>query len=357
MNKIKDIRIDYHYNKNVSELENINQYLENLFNYNKINLGKLHEKNKVLEDKNIAPGLYRKVNLGSNNDIINNILNIYLNLTGNIPIINTLLFCNKDSSIENIQAFLYRAIFCNQPVLFAISNLECLELSTIKNIITIIKSLYKQKKNRIINSYLLFLYEKTESGLARFLEKLIPEKNSLDNSFLEKPKNKFETFENVTLYSADFSGFGKTTEIKYKVKDKKGNYFYLPIGGTFTRDYVINNLLNLNIDLKQGKMNYLHLDLSETDNDDLMVEILFKILILRCIDSKKNIYYLGNDINIMIEIPKGFYKFNEKYKLLNLFHNIHIKKLYPLRLEENIEFIRDSPISIVAEVLDLYDKT
>ena len=356
LNKIKDIRIDYHYNKNVSELENINQYLENLFNYNKINLDKLYEKNKVLEDKNIAPGLYRKVNLGSNNDIINNILNIYLNLTGNIPIINTLLFCNKDSSIENIQAFLYRAIFCNQPVLFAISNLECLELSTIKNIITIIKSLYKQKKNRIINSYLLFLYEKTESGLARFLEKLIPEKNSLDNSFLEKPKNKFETFENVTLYSADFSGFGKTTEIKYKVKDKKGNYFYLPIGGTFTRDYVINNLLNLNIDLKQGKMNYLHLDLSETDNDDLMVEILFKILILRCIDSKKNIYYLGNDINIMIEIPKGFYKFNEKYKLLNLFHNIHIKKLYPLRLEENIKFIRDSPISIVAEVLDLYDK-
>ena len=356
LNQIKNIKIVYQYNKNINELGNINQYLENLFNYNNINFDKLFEKNKVLEDKNIAPGFYRKVNLGSINDTINNILNIYLNLTNNIPTINTLLVCNKDTSIENIHAFLYRAIFCNQPILFAITNIECLELSNIKSIITIIKSLYKEKRNKLINSYLLFLYEKTESGLARFLEKLIPEKNSLDNSFLEKPKNTFEEFEKIHLYSADFSGFGKTTEIKYKVKEKKGNYFYLPIGGTFTRDYVIKNLLNLNIDLKKGKMNYLHLDLSETDNDDLMVEILFKILILRYIDSKKNIYYLGKDIHIMIEIPKGFYKFDEKYKLLNLFHNIHIKNLFPLRLEENVEFIKDSPISIVAEVLDLYDK-
>ena len=87
-----------------------------------------------------------------------------------------------------------------------------------------------------------------------------------------------------------------------------------------------------------------------------MTEILFKLIVLKYIDSKRNIYYLGYDLNLMIELPKSFYNFNEKYKILNLFNNIQIKELKPLRLEEDIKYIKDSPISIVAEVLDLYDK-
>ena len=286
----------------------------------------------------------------------NTILNIYLNLTNNIPTVNTLLICNKDTSIENIRAFLYRAILCEKPILFVISNIECLELSNIKNVINDLKILYKTKKNKKINSYLIILYEKVESGFARFLERLIPDKNILNNSYLKLPDQKGYLFNNIKLYSADFSGYGKTTEIKNEVKNKKGNYYYLPIGGTLTRDFIINNLEKLKINLKNGNKNYLHLDLSETDNEDLMSEILFKLLILRSVDSKRKIFYLGYDINILIEIPKGFYKFNDKYKLLNRFENIHITKLRPLRLEENIKYIKDSPISIVAEVLDLYDK-
>ena len=109
------------------------------------------------------------------------------------------------------------------------------------------------------------------------------------------------------------------------------------------------------MDLKQGKKNYLHLDLSETDNDDLLTEILFKLLILKFIDSKRNIYYLGYDLNIMIEIPKVYYNFNEKYTILKLFNNIYIDNLRPLRLEEGVKYIKDSPISIVAEVLEIYE--
>ena len=99
----------------------------------------------------------------------------------------------------------------------------------------------------------------------------------------------------------------------------------------------------------------MHIDLSETDNDDLMNEILFKLLILRFIDSNDNIFYLGNDIHIIIEIPRGFIDFEEKYKILKLFKKIYFEKLNPLRLEENAVYIRDSPISIVAEVLYLYE--
>ena len=70
-------------------------------------------------------------------------------------------------------------------------------------------------------------------------------------------------------------------------------------------------------------------------------------------DSKEKIFYLGNDIKIILEISNNFFGFEEKFKILTLFKKIYIDKLNPLRLEENIRYIKDSPISIVAEVLSL----
>ena len=354
LNKIKNIQIQYDYNNELNEIENINKYLEKLFGSNNVNLNEIYQKNSVLAESNLAPGLYRKVKFGNNCDLIINILNIYLNLTDNVPIIDTLLICNEDTTIERIKAFLYRAIFCDKPVLFVIANMECLDLSITQSFIKTLKFLYKYKKT-IINSYILFIYEKVDSGLARDITKLIPEKNLLNDSFLKKYNKKNEIFSNIDLYSSKFSGFGKTTEIIYSVKNKGGQYYYLPIGGSFTRNYVINNLKNLKIDLKNAKNCYLHLDLSDTDNDDLLNEILFNLTILRCLDSNEELYYLGNDIHLMIEIPKGYVEFDKKYKLLGLFNKIYIDKLRPLRLEENVDRIKNSPISIVAEVLSLYD--
>ena len=214
--------------------------------------------------------------------------------------------------------------------------MEWLELSIIQELIELLKTIY-EFKNKKINSYVLFFYEKIDSGLVRELEKIIPENNILSNYFLQKPENKNKELEKIDLYSSIYSGYGKTTEIKYYVKDKKGDYKYLPLGGSFSRDYVIKNLNNLNINLQKIKNIYLHLDLSETDNDDLMNEILFKLIILRCLDSNEKIYYLGHDINIIIEIPKGFVIFDEKYQILNLFKKHYIEKLCPLRLEEGVK--------------------
>ena len=353
MNNINNPKINFDFNENINELENINLYLDKLFNEYKINIKNIYNKNKVFPELNIKPGLYRKTKVGDNNDLIDNILTIYQNLTGNIPIINTLLLCNEDTSIEKIEAFLNRALLYEEPALFVLSNMECLELSTKTELTNKLKTIYEYKKNKI-NSIVLFLYEKVDSGLVRDLEKLIPERNIFNNIFLKKPEKKNEELAKIDLYSSIYSGYGKTTEIKYKVKNNKGEYKYLPIGGCFNRDYVINNLNNLKLNFQNAKNIYLHLDLSETDNDDLMNEILFKLVILRFLDSNENLFYLGHDIHIIIEIPKGFVEFDKKYKLLNLFNKIYIDKLCPLRLKEDAKMIGESEIAIVAEVLTYY---
>ena len=162
-NKIKRFKKLYKYNNKLGTIQNINEYLKILFNENEFNLDKIYEINRVLENSYILPGLYRKVKIGNNSDLMNTILNVYLNLTGNVPIINTLLICNEETNIEKIKAFLYRAIFCDKPILFLITNMECLELSITQKLIKNVKSLYKLRNNKI-NSYLLFIYEKVNSG-------------------------------------------------------------------------------------------------------------------------------------------------------------------------------------------------
>ena len=282
-NKIKRFIQLYKYDNKLDTIGNINEFLKTLFNANGFNINKIYEINRVLENSYMLPGLYRKVKIGDNSELMNSIINIYINLTGNAPIINTLLICNEETNIERIKSFLYRAIFCDEPILFLIANMECLELSITQNIIKTLKYLYKLK-NKKINSYILFLYEKVDSGLVREIEKLIPEKNILNNYFLREFKRSIDIFKNTEIYSSKFAGYGKTTEIKYKIKEKRGKYYYLPIGGSFTRQFILKNLENLSINLEMAKQSYIHIDLSESDNDDLMNEILFKLMILRFLD-------------------------------------------------------------------------
>ena len=121
------------------------------------------------------------------------------------------------------------------------------------------------------------------------------------------------------------------------------------------KNYCLNNTHHIMSNkTKDSKNICLHIDLSSTENDELMQESLFKILILRYMNSSHKLYYLGYDINIIVEIPIGFIDFMKKFRILQLFKNIHIDKLIPLILEKNIKIISNSPISIVVEILTYY---
>ena len=352
MDKIKNFNVDYVYDIENNVFQNINQYLDQLFKINRISLDDIYKYNKVKEQIDLEPGLYRKVKSYSYN--INIFLNVYLNMTGNLPIINTMLICNEETSNEKIYAILFRALFCDKPVLFLITHLERLQLEAMEYFTKTLKILYK-KRNYNINSYILFFYEKNNNDISKTIESIIPYNHILNDSFIFPRKEKIKEFQNIEVYTSKFGGFGKTTEIKYQIKSLGGNYYYLPISGTISRKDIINNLEDLKLDLNKGKLAFLHIDLFGANNEDLMNEILFKLIILRYLDSRETIFYLGNDIRLIIELQNGFFELDKKYKILNLFKRIHIDKLGPLRLEENIKLINDSPILIVAEVLSLYD--
>ena len=354
LNQIKSFKVKFKYDETKDNIENINNYLEQLFSLNNVDINDILKKNLVLPESHLSPDLYKYEKKFSNSELILNIINIYINITGNTPISDTLLICNEETPFEKILSFLFRAIHCKDKILFTLANLECLELSITQNIIYNIKYLFN-RQNRTINSVLLIIFQEKNSGIGRELKKIISDKKILNSYFCKEPSIMTSVFRETELYSSKYAGYGKSTEIKNKIKDRNGIYNYLPIGGSFTRDYIIQNLSKLNLKFNAFKQNYLHIDLSEPESDDLMDEILFKLLILRCIDSKEKVYYLGNNIKIFIEIPSGFIDFKEKYRILNLFKKTHIQSLPPLRLEEGAFLLCQSPISIVAETLYFYE--
>ena len=70
--------------------------------------------------------------------------------------------------------------------------------------------------------------KKNNSDLSRDIEKLIPEKNPLRDDIFQIKEAK-NIFDEIELYSSKYAIYGKTTEIKYKVKGKNEKYFYLPM--------------------------------------------------------------------------------------------------------------------------------
>ena len=126
---------------------------------------------KVLEVNNLTleniykPSLINQNNLKNNIGIFTyvcekpekNLFQIYKFLTGNNPIAQNILLCNKMTSNEEITAFLYRAILCDYNSCFIVAGLELLETEKKTTILDILNNFF-QRGNEKINSCLIFLY-------------------------------------------------------------------------------------------------------------------------------------------------------------------------------------------------------
>ena len=325
-------------------LDGINTFLNNCLNLNKLNLENIFEKNII---KNKKKGIYRA-------PIIDNIyiylIKLYIKLTGNIPLSNTVLVCNEFTKTEEIKAFLYLSTNCDYNILFCILGIEKMDLETKLKLLKLIKKLGNNK----INSCLIILYDK-DGDMNDHLCNIISNDKMifLGREELENIKYKNKDFE---IFSSKNTGYGKSMKIKEKIiKIERKNYIYFPLGGEFNREEIIKRLINLNLPQNSLKDYAIHLDLNETYLFNLLEEILFKILFLKKLDINEYIFYFGNDLEIKIELPNSFFKYSDKFPLLTLFKNIDIKELPPL-LKEKITTIGESEIQIVANTLKMYEK-
>lgn len=169
---------DYINNSNIyldNIFENISKYLNSLFQNNGLSL-KNHYKNMRIFTKEDYKGIYQIQSLSGTME--NDILKIFLKLTGRLPVAQNILIINNDSLYEEIQSFLYRAIFCQYNILFIVEINETLQDNHKKNIDFLINKIFNEKKkkynqenvgvdknmtNEYIDSCIIFIYKENES--------------------------------------------------------------------------------------------------------------------------------------------------------------------------------------------------
>ena len=340
-NDISNFSYKWHENVYEDMIENIERFLNEILKQKdeKFNIENIYK--ETLVKKKDKGNKYKGLYLYLCDKLEKDLFQIYKYLTENNPVAQTVLLCNKETTNEELTCFLYRAILCEYNSCFIIGGIELLEFDKKSKLLELLNRLYADN-NENITSCLIILYTTRTSEIYKSLDSL------KYRNILDIKKEDFENLKiisNVDIITSDFSGVGKSTQIKLSVEKEKKKYIYFPLGGVFKREDIVIRLKNLKISTDS----VLHLDLYDTDQTDLMMEFLFSILITKLYGQNEDIFYFLTEIDIKIEIPNGFIDFLQKFPILTLFHitKLSINSLAPLIVENDV----NSNVQIVANYL------
>ena len=336
----ENYKVEYKVNDKKDMYWNIENYLKTIFK--NLDLEEINEKcNKI--SKKDGDKDYNGIYCFQPHNLQKNVLQLYKYLTKSIPKAQYILFCNKETTSEELTAFLYRALLCKLHSCFIIAGIELLPIKEKTTFQSIFKKLYENNETKM-KSCLVIAYMNTEADIVKYIHTLKKKffkniLNDLDN------QNMDEVNKNVEIINSDKSGVGKSTHIKTKIKELGKEYIYFPLGGVFTRKEVLNRLKKLNHN-KSLKNSIIHLDLYDTEKIDLTMEFLFSILITKIYGQNDDIFYLPEEIPIMIEIPNGFIDYMKKFPILDIFKKttLEIENLAPLIVPKDIK----SNVQVVA---------
>ena len=371
--------------------KNISNYVLDLFKCNNLSLEKHYEKMEIKKNnnENKLKGIY--IYESQSESMEEDILQIFLDKIGRLPIAQNILITNKETSYEEMQAFLNRAILCRYNALFVIEINESFseyqqrylnrfidKLLSFKN--ESYTKLYKKAANNknpseYMDSCLVFVCnEKTKSALnyikkaittplfrLKRLHRLNTSIFNIDNNLnvsindnantantsinsLNKSMNisREELSENIHVIKSEICGLGKTEKIKKEIKEKGKEYVHFPVGGNITRNILYKKLKSIldkikNIKALEEKDVAIHLDLYDNNEASILNEFLFSFLITKFYSNSENIIYIPKYIEIFIEIPNCFEDFLSKYTILKSFEieNIELDKKPELDLPDD----------------------
>jgi len=288
-----------------SNINDCEKYISELFRINDLSFEKIYSQT-IIKKKDKYQGFFTF----KCEKLETNLYQVHKHLTGNSPIAQNVLFCNKDTYNEEIFTFIYRAVKCEYNSCFIIAGVEYLEYEQTLYMIDLFDSVFEKENN--IKSCIIFLYTNNNAEICMNVElKKYKQFLEIDDSY----KNEKYEGNDIEIISSDKSGVGKSTQIRKSMENEGKKWKYFPFGGVLKREEIINRLMKFEVD----ENCVVHLDLYDTDNIYLMNEFLLSFLILRYYGKDENIFYLSKKIKVKIEIPNTFINFIEKFPILTLF--------------------------------------
>ena len=105
------------------------------------------------------------------NTLQKSILQIYNYLTDKNPQAQYILFCNKETTTEELTAFLYRAIKCDWKSCFIISGIEFLQFKQKTAFLSLLFELYTNNENKM-KSCLIIAFLDIEADIIKSIFQL-----------------------------------------------------------------------------------------------------------------------------------------------------------------------------------------
>ena len=314
-------------------IQNIKQYIGRQMAKNKLNFKKIIEHNQINEiNYKNKGGIYFYL---QEQYLEYQLLVLFYNMTGNFPSNNNLLICSKDTSFEEIQSILNRAIYFENNNLFVIAKCEELNINQKRKFLNELKSKISQP-NFNIKNILIINFSENDPDFHKEISKL-----KIINSFdllKVKPRPKMnEKAKNVEIVESTGCGFGKSAYIL----NNKNKIIYFPLGGDLNKKYLVERIEKEICDNPyQGKY-ILYINLSQTEDIDILKEFLFKLLIFKKIDFNNNVKYFDSNVDIKIEIPNDFMNYEKYLKFLDIFDKktINFDNMQKINLSENVKLV------------------
>ena len=336
---------------------NISNYIISLFEKNGTSLQKHYEK-MLIKSKNKYKGLY--LHKCENGESIEEfIINIFFEKIGILPLSQNVLILNKETYLEDIQAFFYRAILCDYNTLFVVGINNLLSNNQRNSIFSFLNSLLSYK-NEIFNeseikdididktyiyikSCIVFVYDDIIKDNSFLIELENFNVKEIGNAKKFGTKLKKNYFKNITVITSDICGLGKSYKIKKMIESDKKLYYYFVLGGILTKTIIFEKLSAILSKIKTEKNEdyekvSIHLDIKESKEISLLNEFLFSFLITKFYINNGNIIYIPNDIQIYIEIPNCFENYLSKFGILKIFNcqNISLDMIPKLDLPNDL---------------------
>ena len=318
---------------------NINEFIQKNLLINNLSSKDVYSNSKLISGEYKGFYLYSCVD-----NLEKQLYQLYNYLTGKRPVAQNILFCNVDTTKEEIESFLYRAILCQYNSCFMIGGIELLEFGPKNYLIEFLNEIISEYGENMVSCLIVLSSDKT-TDIHKSLD-LIKCKKIFEEEISNKTKKCFlNNTDNIEIVKSDKAGVGKSEFIK-ELKLNYLNRLYFPLGGSFSRDDLKNKGSEIDdpVDIfnRLRKMNInneslIHLDLYDSDDIDLITYFLFEFLILKSYKRNEEILMLPNNIYIVIEIPNGFTDYESKFPILDLIPNnlrisLSIKELKSLKV-------------------------
>ena len=369
-NKPKDFKFSGK-NDFQSVIDDCEKYLIEVLEKNNLNLEQIY-KDSLIHKEYKNKGVYINY-IDRSENMERDLFLIYKYLTKNFPVSQNILFCTKDTSNEELTAFLYRALLCEYNACFIMGGIESLDSGKRAKILSLLNNLLVEKKDGKIESCLIILYTNNNTDIYKSLNSLKYVQN-FETQMRDYMHSKIEKKEsNIEIFDSDKSGVGKSKQIELAIKNKNKKYFYFPFGGVINREDIVKRLKNLanywtvpaegelNNEVYEPKDCAIHLDLNDTDQTDLMTEFLFSLLITKLYGHDEEIFYFPKEIEIKIEIPNGFVNIINKFTILSLFDKTtwYLAKLpkliVPQDITDNVQVVANFLKALKNKEIDNFD--